>query len=413
MSQKSKNFILNSIGTSFNAFISLILLIIVTRFNGIEKAGIFSFIYSFSILMFTFSNYGGRIYQTSDFNNEFSLKEYFNSRLITSILMIFVSLLYCFFVNYNFYNILLVLIFVIIRVIETLSDIIYGDLQKKERLDIVGKSLIYKNSCVVIAFLFTTIVTKNLIFSVISIMIVTFIMFLFYDLPKTKKINISLNRREFHLLSKSKYVFLFGIVTVAILNIPRFIANIYLDPVQIGYIGILMMIPSVIALLVQLIIQPEIVLFTRLVNEKNKKQLYKETSKCILIILGVCVICSIAAIFLGNPVLSILYGVSFQSYELIFCLLILIGTLNGITSLLSSILSILREIKIQFYMFFSIMLISIIISYFVTSIYSMYGLIVSFLITMCIQLLVFSIIFYVKTNEILSTNNIDDKKEDI
>jgi O-antigen/teichoic acid export membrane protein len=92
MSQKSKNFIWNSVGTSFNAFISLILLIIVTRFNGIEKAGIFSFIYSFSILMFTVSNYGGRIYQTSDFNDEFSLKEYFNSRLITSILMIFISL---------------------------------------------------------------------------------------------------------------------------------------------------------------------------------------------------------------------------------------------------------------------------------------------------------------------------------
>jgi O-antigen/teichoic acid export membrane protein len=410
INQKSKNFIWNSIGTSFNAFISLILLIIVTRFNGIESAGIFSFVYSFSIIMFTISNYGGRIYQTSDLNNEFSIKEYFNSRLITSILMIFISLLYCLFSNYNLFNILLVFIFVIVRIIETLSDIIYGELQKNERLDIVGKSLIYKNTVVILAFLLTTIVSRNLIFSVMSIMIVTLLIFLFYDLPKVKKFGILLSKAEFSLLSKSKYIFLFGIVTIVILNVPRFIANIYLNSVQIGYIGILMMIPSVIALLVQLIVQPKIVLFARLINDKNKKQLYKESRKCILLLIGVCILCSIAAIFLGNTVLSILYGVSFESYELIFCLLILIGTLNGITSLLSSILSILREIKIQFYMFLSILIFSIVLSYFVTSEYLLIGLIVAFLISMCIQLLMFSVVFYIKTNSILSSNHISDNK---
>ena len=49
MSNIKKNFIWNMIGSVVNSFTSLIFLIIVTRINGVEQAGIFTFAFSISL----------------------------------------------------------------------------------------------------------------------------------------------------------------------------------------------------------------------------------------------------------------------------------------------------------------------------------------------------------------------------
>ena len=46
ISKNQKIFLWNAFGTSFNSFLSLFFLIIVTRINGIDESGLFSFYYS-------------------------------------------------------------------------------------------------------------------------------------------------------------------------------------------------------------------------------------------------------------------------------------------------------------------------------------------------------------------------------
>ena len=52
-----KNFIWNLIGSTINSFTSLIFLIIVTRINGIEAAGIFTFAFSTACLFYIIGIY--------------------------------------------------------------------------------------------------------------------------------------------------------------------------------------------------------------------------------------------------------------------------------------------------------------------------------------------------------------------
>ena len=92
---KNRNFIWNMIGNSLNSFLSLFLLIIVTRINGIELSGIFSYAFTLTLILQMISNYGGRIYQVSDYKEEFKFEEYLGSRVKTSFISIIILLLFC------------------------------------------------------------------------------------------------------------------------------------------------------------------------------------------------------------------------------------------------------------------------------------------------------------------------------
>ena len=70
-----KNFIWNSLGTGINSFNSLFFLIIVTRVNDIQTAGIFSIAYATATILYTLAMYSGRLCQVTDIKNKIKDKK--------------------------------------------------------------------------------------------------------------------------------------------------------------------------------------------------------------------------------------------------------------------------------------------------------------------------------------------------
>ena len=87
-----KNIIFNSIGSAVNSFSSLFFLIIVTRLNGINDAGIFTFAFSNACFLQVIGLYAGRAYQVTENNKKISDNDYFYNRIISSLLMIIICL---------------------------------------------------------------------------------------------------------------------------------------------------------------------------------------------------------------------------------------------------------------------------------------------------------------------------------
>ena len=146
------------------------------------------------------ANYGGRIYQVSDTNNEFSFNNYLSSRYYTSLLTIFIILIYCLYKNLPFNVVLIALFLIISRVIETFSDVIYGSFQKNNFLDMVGKSYTLKSILTLVLFLIIDLITHNLLLSTFGILLGSVLVFIFYDLNKVKKFEIikySFNKNVF------------------------------------------------------------------------------------------------------------------------------------------------------------------------------------------------------------------------
>ena len=392
---KNRNFIWNMIGNSLNSFLSLFLLIIVTRINGIELSGMFSYAFTLTLILQMISNYGGRIYQVSDYNEEFKFAEYLGSRVKTSFISIIILLLFCIYNKFDDNFMYISLSLMGLRIIETFSDVIYASFQKNDRLDKIGKSLTMKSLLILLLFYIIEFTTKNIKYSSIMILIASLIIFLCYDIPNIKiyeKLKISYNNQIY---DKSKYIFLLGFITLLILNTGRFVAKNNINDIAIGYLGILMMIPTVMSLVSQFIIQPEIINLTNFCNKNQHDQFNHIKNKMIKSLLLFSILCILISITLGPFVLKLLYKLNFNNYRLAFVLLILSGTFNSLTSIYSNILTILRQTKIQFNIYIIVLIINTIFSYILSKFYGLYGIFFALLIAMFIQYILFYL-YYLK-----------------
>ena len=64
-----KDLFWNTLGSTLNAFTSLFYMIIITRINGINDAGIFTFAFSTATLFYMIGIYAGRVFQVTDNTN--------------------------------------------------------------------------------------------------------------------------------------------------------------------------------------------------------------------------------------------------------------------------------------------------------------------------------------------------------
>ena len=388
--KKDKDFLWNMIGTTLNSFLSLFLLIIVTRINGIEMSGSFSFIFTLTLILQMFSNYGGRIYQVSDYKNEFSFQEYLGSRVKTSLLAIIFFIIMCLFYKFDLTLSIVAISLMALRLIETFSDVFYASFQKHEQLYKVGISLTLKALLILLFFVISEVLTKNIIISSISILLASILVFIFYDLPNLKK------NEEFQFIynnqvyTQSKYIFMFGFITQLILNVGRFIGMKTLDEIEIVYLGILMMIPTVMTLISTFIVQPELVNLTILYEKKKNKEFDKSLKTITKTLIKFSILCMILAITIGPFALKILYQLDFNNYRLAFVLLILAGTFNGITTIYSNALTIFRKTKDQFNFYVIVLIINIIFSYIASVKFGLNGIITALTMSMLIQSILFN-----------------------
>ena len=181
-----KNFIWNIIGTTFNAFNSLFFMIIITRVNGLENAGIFTLAFSTACILYIIGIYAGRIYQVTEASKEITDKDYIANRIISCIIMIVIVIFFVIINQYDVYKSSIFIILTMYKALEAFSDVLYGIMQKNELLEKAGKSTFMKAIISIIVFVIIDLSTKNLIISCLSIIVVFIAVILLYDIRKTK-----------------------------------------------------------------------------------------------------------------------------------------------------------------------------------------------------------------------------------
>ena len=299
--QFRKNFIWNILGTGLNAFNSLFFMIAVTRINGVDNAGIFTIAFSTACIIYVVGVYAGRIYQVTEPDKSITDKEYIINRIITTILMIILVILFSVIRGYNIFKSTIFLLLTTYKALEAFSDVIYGILQKNEKLDIAGKSLFFKSLISVIVFVVTDLSTKNMIVSIISIILVSLLILIFYDLKNGFKfIDLKLPVKKENILKIFKagfFTFAISFLGLYLLNVPKYAIDSYLENNYQTIFGIIVMPATVIGLVAQFLIHPYLNKIVTLYEEKNLKKLNKLAIKLIVYIIGVGALSSILAYF--------------------------------------------------------------------------------------------------------------------
>ena len=106
---------LNMLGMTFNSFNSLFYMVIVTRINGTDEAGIFTLAFSVACLVFYIGTYAGRVYQVTDSNKIISTSDYVAHRLIAFAVLVIASITYSVIMGYSGQKLIVVLLLCLLK----------------------------------------------------------------------------------------------------------------------------------------------------------------------------------------------------------------------------------------------------------------------------------------------------------
>ena len=285
----AKDFIWNTFGTGLNSFNSLFYLIIVTRINGMNDAGIFSIAYSTALILYTIGLYSGRLCQVTDTENKVKDKDYILNRVITCVLMIILGAGFLVVKQYQTYKTTVFILLCIFKATEAFSEIIYGIMQKNDLLYRVGQSLTIKSLIGIILFLIIDLGTHDLILACISMIIVNISTIIFFDfiLISNKLIDKS-SKVDFNnvlMIFKSEFfVFANSFLGIYVLNAPKYAIDSYLTEELQAIYGYIVMPGTVMVLFAQFVVLPFLNKLKELYairDFKNFKAIVRKVKMCV------------------------------------------------------------------------------------------------------------------------------------
>lgn len=387
----------NSFGSVCNAASSFLFLIVVTRILGPVEGGIFSIAFAIAQLMWAVANFEIITFQVTDIDDKFSFNQYHSTKIILFLFSILLGIALSILRGYNSYKITIVILLCIFKGLDAYSAVFFGLFQKKERLDIAGKSTSYRILISIAIFIFCIVFFKNMLIASSAIIVFTVLWILFCDVAIAKK--FTLVGFDFNFFKIKQLIidcfplFIASYILISIGNQPRYAIDTYYTAVIQNYFGILIMPVAIVNLLSFFILRPLITKLSLFWNNKEYKKLSQIILKVIFYICCITFVCIIGGYFLGPPILSIVFNVDLNAYRMPLCILLLGGGISAIISLLYNFIAIMRKQKMLLLGYIICYIVSILISKPLVKKYEIIGGSVTYLISMIILLFSFILIF--------------------
>jgi len=392
-----KNFIWNILGTGLNSFNSLFFLIIVTRVNGINDAGIFSIAYSTALILYTIGLYSGRLCQVTDIENKVKDKDYILNRIITCVLMIVLAIGFVFIKQYTSYKMWIFILLCVYKATEAFADILYGIMQKNELLYKSGQSLTIKSLGGLIIFLIVDILTHNLILACGSIILLNIITIIIFDCiivcKKLIDFKTKVNLKNVWKIFKSEFfVFANSFAGIYVLNAPKYAIDNYLTEDVQAIFGYIMMPATVITLFTQFIFMPYLNKLKELYENKDMSGFKKIASKIKLAVVAFGIFASLAAFIIGPEVLSLIYGENLIDYRINLTVILASYIMYGISYVNLVLLTTTRDTFVQFVVYIITMIVACVGSNILVQKLNIDGATISVLITLGVQFVLYTIV---------------------
>jgi len=397
MQAQKKDYIWNSIGSFLQSAISPILLIVITRLNGVGDSGLFSFAMSLSVVFWAISLWGGRTYQVSDVKKEFSSGDYIVVRFISSLIVAVFSISFCILSGYDLIKTELIMVLVSFKILESIADSMYGVLQIHNRLYIVGISLTMKSVFGFMLFTLVDILTKNIIYGALSIFIVNIAVVIFYDIPWMKHVeSVGLTKKNImqagKIMKKTAEVFVVVFLTMFSLNIPRYFLDKYHYD-QIGYFGIMAMPITLLTLFISFVLQPNVVNLSELLKEKKIKEFTKIVSKIDFITFTLGILFVVSSYLIGVWVLNTVFGIDINNFRIDLTIMVIGAVANAFVSIYVNLLIILRRFKGQFYTLLVTNILAVVLSIYLIDKLAMLGSVLVFMTISFLQAIILLFIY--------------------
>ena len=402
------SYIWNTIGGMLNACQSALLLIVISRTNSTEDAGVFSIAYAIACLAVTMGKYGMRNYQATDIKEKYTYDIYVYSRFLTSIGMVLILGYYIIkgiiFLNYDTEKWIVVLLLGLMKLLDAVEDIVHGRLQQVGRFEIGAKCMAVRYMITLGVYAVMLFLVKNLVIATLVSFLVSFLFMLYtfrLVIGYTGHVSMKtmVDKKVFFLLGDCASLALGSFLMMYTTNAPKYAIDEYLGSDIQACFNYIFMPVNIVSVLSTFIYQP---LLTKLAINWDKGD-YKSFMRLffrqifVILLLVICVL--LGGYFLGIPLLGILYNTDLTAYLNALMILLLGSGCLALLSYFGVVLTIMRKQKWLLVGYILIAVSAFLTAGILTRSYGVIGASIQYLISVCVCMLIFGglfIVFYIK-----------------
>jgi len=301
---------------------------------------------------YSFAAYNNRGFQVSDVKQEYNDSEYVAARIVTCIVSVLLCVVFVFGIGFTAIQIKIILCYMLFRAGEAFIDVLHGIDQKSWRMDYIGVSLVVRGILMLASFIILGWFFE-LLPAIIGMTVITFIICLLYDLPKTKKLvryGAYSGKQIFSLLKRCFPLMLVILISTIIVSYTRFSIERIYGVEALGVYSPVTAPTLIVQISVSLLFAPLANLFADSLKTVNKKRFVQIFAVATAIIAGITFVVALGTYFLGEWGLNILY----RNPEITFYAYLLPGAavvagLTGSLWYMNLVFSVVRDIKGLFF----------------------------------------------------------------
>lgn len=321
----NKKSILLISGTAVFYFSQWLMLILVANILDFRYAGMLSLAITLTAVFFVFSHYGLRLFQVSDIDAEYTDRQYYLSRLITTTAGFLLCVLYCVcFQNYTAEERIIIILFMVYKCLESFSDLGYGYYQNSDRFDYIFFSLALKGTIQLAVFIAGLYLFSDFYYTIIFLSLSILAIIIFYDLPRIRRNTAQLHgftKEDFakvmQLLKKCFPMLIVLLTTILLQAIPRLSFESQYSEELFGKFSSVASPTIIISLFISNALTPLLPRFAKLYKDNDYKGFTRIYAISIVTTLVIGAASLAAAYLLGEEVLVILYNEDIRPYAYI------------------------------------------------------------------------------------------------
>ncbi len=307
-----RNVIWNAVGNITYLVSQWIVTVLVTVLGGFEDAGLLSVAMSVSAIFQTVAMFGIRNYQVSDMEGKYGDSIYVGLRALTCILSMAACVVFSLISRYFGVQLLAICLFMLFRLAESYADVLHGIAQKRGRLDVAGKSFTVKGVGLLICFLFGYVLSRDLNVALLCMTLLSVAVTVIYDLPRVRSLADfrlwdsmhSCGRLALETLPLCIYLFLYSALSM----LPKLILEKQCGEVLLGAYASIFAPAMLLQAATGYLYNPFATQFAEDLQAGDRKRFCGRIRTIVLAILAIAAAVMIAAQFLGEFALVLVFG---------------------------------------------------------------------------------------------------------
>jgi O-antigen/teichoic acid export membrane protein len=348
------------------------MLVVLAKLGSPEMLGRFALALAVTAPVYMFTNLQLRAVEATDMTHQFAFADYMGLRILSTGLALLVIVGLAAWSRFPFWIAAVIVIVGCAKGAESISDAVYGLVQRHERMDLIARSMVLKGVISLAAFALTMALTRSLATGAAALAIAWCLVMVTYDFSLARRFagaspapagrHPSLPRFSRDTLVRlTRLSIPLGITATLgslILNVPRYFIEHYAGPRALGFFAAIAYLMVACNLVTNAIAQSA----TPKLASRYASGDLRAFRVLLFRLCGAAAVPGVAgllvAILAGKPVLRLLYRADYESYSGVFTLVMIAAAIYCVTAILANAMTAARIFKPQPALFAAVMLVS-------------------------------------------------------